>query len=208
MIRRAAACVLVAFLAGCSSEKPVEQKKAEKPPETYRVKFTTTKGDIVVEAHRDWAPYGSDRFYELVQAKYFDGAKFFRVMKKFIAQFGINKDPKVSELWRQMRLPDDPVKQKNARGTLSFARLGPASRTTQIFINLKDNSALLDKDGFAPFAKIVEGLDVADQLTFLYGDVAPRGAGPDPNKIEMQGNTYLERDYPRLDGIVTARVMP
>ena len=209
MKRLLGAAAALAMLIGCSAEKPAETKKIEKPkpPDVYRVKFATTKGDFVVESRREWAPYGSNHFYELVDAKYFDGAKFYRVLRKYVAQFGIAADPKMGALYREMRIPDDPVKQKNVRGALSFAMNGPATRSTQVFINLANNTAL-DKDGFAPFAKVVEGMDVVDKLAFVYGDTMNRGGGgPDPNKAELMGNEYLERQFPRLDGIITARVM-
>lgn len=200
---------LVTFLlASCGAEKPAEDKaKAPvKPPEVFRVKFVTTKGDIVVEARREWAPRGADRFYELVQEKFFDDSRFYRVIRKYVAQFGIHREPKMNALWGQLKFPDDPVKQKNDRGTLSFAHDGPATRTTQIFINLAGNN-ILDKQGFAPFAKVVGGMDVVDQLTFVYGDLAPRGAGPDPKRLERESNSYLDRAFPRLDAIKTARLL-
>jgi peptidyl-prolyl cis-trans isomerase A (cyclophilin A) len=129
------------------------------------------------------------------------------VRPKFVVQFGINKDPKMSELWRQMKLPDDPVAQKNSRGFVSFAKDGPGSRTTQVFINLADNSRRLDTTGFAPFARVVEGMDVVDKLYASYGEVQSLGGGgPDPQKIEALGEEYLERTYPRLDKIIRASV--
>lgn len=202
-------------LAGCSStteapkkaEEKAAPKKATQAPEKFNVKFETSKGDIVVEVVREWAPRGADRFYELVQDGFFDGSRFFRVRPKFVVQFGINKDPKISELWRQMKLPDDPVKQKNARGFVSYAKDGPGSRTTQIFINLADNSKRLDSTGFAPFARVVTGMDVVDTLYASYGEMQSLGGGgPDPQKIEGLGEEYLERTYPRLDKIAKATV--
>jgi peptidyl-prolyl cis-trans isomerase A (cyclophilin A) len=202
--------LLLLLLLSCGP-KPVEQKKEaaappEKPPELYRVKFETTKGDFTIEVHRDWAPRGSDHFFELVQAKFYDGVRFHRVVRRFVCQFGINGNPKVQQLWGSARIPDDPVKQKNVKGTLSYAKLGPNSRTTQVFINLADN-AMLDTTGFAPFAKVIEGMDVVEKLYFAYGEVVPRGSGPDPTQIELQGNVYIERLYPRLDAIRKAFVL-
>ena len=207
--------VLAIGLAGCSggggkSESPAEvsPKKAEQAPEKFHVKFETTKGDIVMEVVRDWAPLGVDLFHDLIQQKYYDGARFFRVRPKFIVQFGIPSDPKVSELWRQLKLADDPVRQKNARGFVSYATSGPGTRTTQVFINLADNSQRLDSRGFAPFARVVEGMDVAESLYASYGEVQTLGGGgPDPQKIESIGESYLERMYPRLDKINRASVV-
>jgi peptidyl-prolyl cis-trans isomerase A (cyclophilin A) len=207
------ALVLAALAAAaCSSprnERAAEQpKKVEKAPDQFRVKFGTSKGDFVVEVNRDWAPRGADRFYELVERMFFDDARFFRVVKGFVVQFGINKDPQVTKFWREMTLVDDPVKQSNQRGTLSFATSGPNTRTTQVFINLTDN-ARLDARGFAPFGRVVEGMDVVSQLYAGYGDSPPMGYyGPDQNKIEAEGNAYLERSFNRLDYIKTARLIP
>ena len=160
-----------------------------------------------MEVVREWAPRGADRFYELLQEKYYDGSRFFRVRPGFIVQFGIHKDPKVSELWRQLKLPDDPVVQKNTRGFVSYAMAGPGSRTTQVFINLADNSKRLDGRGFAPFARVVEGMDVVDKLYAGYGEVqALGGGGPDTQKIEGDGRRVSgaelfapRQDQPRLD---------
>jgi len=194
------------FLAACSS--PTEPAKAppEKPPEVYRVNFETTRGAFTIEVHRTWAPRGADHFFELVQAKFYDGVRFHRTVRGFVAQFGINGNPKTQQLWSSLKIPDDPVKEKNRKGTLSYAKLGPNSRSTQVFINLADNLSL-DKTGFAPFAQVVEGMDVVEKLYFSYGEVAPRGGGPDPSKIEIEGNAYVERAFPRLDAIVKASVV-
>jgi cyclophilin family peptidyl-prolyl cis-trans isomerase len=201
------ACMM---LAACGSKEP--EKKAEKKrervqaPAVYKVRMETTKGPIVVEVHRDWAPRGADHFYTLVTEKFYDGVKFHRVVRRFVAQFGIHPDPRKDLLWRSIALPDDPVKERNRRGTLTFAIRGPNTRATQLFFNLTDNLAL-DKDGFAPIGRVVEGLDVLDQLAFVYGDMPPRGSGPDPKKIQTIGYSYLDREFPRLDTIQTARVV-
>ncbi|MCP5110999.1 MAG: peptidylprolyl isomerase [bacterium] len=193
------------LLAGCADQKqaeaPAEPPAPEKPPEVFQVKFETTKGDFVIEVHREWAPRGADHFYHLVTQKFYDGSRFFRVVRRFVAQFGINGDPKTQALYSTMQILDDPVQQSNLQGFVSFAKLGPNSRTTQVFINLKDNSSL-DKDGFAPFGKVVEGFENIERLWSSYGEVAPRGTGPDPTQIEIQGNAYLESKFPRLDSIV------
>jgi peptidyl-prolyl cis-trans isomerase A (cyclophilin A) len=204
--------LLAALLAGCSTppatEKKEPAKKAEKPkpPESYRVKLETTKGDIVIEVTRAWSPYGADHFYELVAAGFYDNVKFHRVLKKFIAQFGINGDPNTDRLYANLKIPDDPPKEKNRRGTVAFAKLGPNSRTTEVFINLANN-AMLDTTGFTPFGKIVEGMEVADQLAYVYGELQPKGGGPDPTKIHLIGNKYLDSQYPRLDAIKKATIL-
>jgi len=207
-----AAFLITIFLAGCAKDKTAEKETAPpaapvKPPELYKVKFTTSKGDFAVEVHRDWAPRGADHFFELIQTRFYDGVRFHRVVRGFVCQFGINGNPKTQQLWGSDGIPDDPVKQKNKRGTISYAKLGPNSRTTQVFINLADN-AILDTTGFAPFGQVTEGMDVVSKLYFAYGEVAPRGGGPDPTQIELRGNTYLDRTYPRLDSILRATLEP
>ena len=205
-----ALCLLV--LAACESAPKVETnatatvKRKEPPPPLYRVNLATTKGDIVIEVQRDWSPRGADHFYELVTAGFYDGVKFHRVMKTFVAQFGINGDPKVDQLYSMMRIGDDPPLQKNKRGTIAYAKLGADSRTTEVFFNLRDNP-ILDTTGFAPFGKIVEGLEIAGKLAYLYGELAPRGSGPDANRIHREGNVYLNRDFPRLDAITKATII-
>jgi peptidyl-prolyl cis-trans isomerase A (cyclophilin A) len=195
-------------LGGCpAGEKEVKAPpEPETPPEVYRVKFETTKGDFIIEVTREWAPRGADHFFDLVQNGFYDGARFFRVVRRFVAQFGINGDPSIQRLWSQMRIRDDPVKQSNKKGFVSFAKLGPQSRTTQVFINLRDNTSL-DKDGFAPFGEVVEGMEVIERFWSSYGEVAPRGSGPDPARIEMEGNTYLDQRFPRLDSILRATIL-
>jgi len=196
------------LLAGCSPAAKQETKKAEEPaPPVYQVKFETTKGDFVVEVHRDWAPLGADRFHELTKAKFFDGARFFRVLKGFVVQFGLNGDPDVNAKWHNLNFVDDPVKESNTRGTITYATSGPGTRTTQVFINLADNSRMLDGQGFAPFGKVVEGMDVVDQLYGGYRDGPPRDSGPDQAKVEAQGNQYLDAHYPKLDSIKTATIV-
>ncbi len=176
-------------------------------PAQYQVRFETSKGDFVVEVHRDWSPNGADRFYNLVSNGFFDGVRFFRVIDGFMAQFGINGDPQVSARWRNAAILDDPVKQSNVRGTLSFAATGrPNSRTTQVFINFGDNSNL-DSMGFAPFGEVVDGMDVVDQLYSGYGEGAPNGQGPDQNRVQAQGNEYLQSEFPQLDSIQHATIV-
>jgi len=177
----------------------------EAPP-TYRARFETSKGAFVIQVHRDWAPIGADRFYNLVRNGYYDGVRFFRVIDGFMAQFGMNGDPLVTAQWRVATLQDDPVTQSNTRGTVTFAMTGqPNSRTTQVFINYGDNSNL-DGMGFAPFGEVVEGMEVAASLYSGYGEGAPRGAGPDQGQIQGRGNEYLESEFPNLDYVVRATI--
>ena len=177
-----------------------------KAPEVWKARFTTTKGDVVIEVTRAWAPLGVDRFYNLVKNHYYDGATFFRVLPGFVAQFGISARPAVSKVWTNAKIPDDPVTQSNLRGYLTFATAGPNTRTTQIFINLADNPRL-DGMGFAPFAKIVEGMDVVEQFYTGYGEGAPRGNGPDQGRITDEGKVYIDKNFPLLDSIETAVVL-
>lgn len=210
----AAACAAALLLAGCSpggnkqepSSAAAMKKTPESVPEVYKADFKTTKGGFVLEVTRAWALKGADRFYKLVNDKFYDGARFYRVRPKFVVQWGITKDPKMNELWKQLRLTDDPVTQTNARGTISFATDGPNTRTTEVFINLVDN-ARLDARGFAPFGKVVEGMEVVDRFFSGYGEVVPRGSGVDPNKYMTEGDAYIERNFPNLDGIISARIV-
>jgi peptidyl-prolyl cis-trans isomerase A (cyclophilin A) len=197
----AALITAVSLFNGCS--KP---KHGGPAPAQYRVRFTTTKGDFVVLVHRDWAPLGADRFYELVNMRYFDGNALFRVLPGFIVQWGINGDPKVAKDWSALTIKDDPVKESNRPGTITFATSGPETRTTQVFINY-DNNTMLDAQGFAPFGEVSEGMNVVQEFYAGYGEGAPRGAGPDQNAITDIGNAYLEEHFPRLDYIKKARLI-
>jgi peptidyl-prolyl cis-trans isomerase A (cyclophilin A) len=173
-------------------------------PGTYKVKFDTSAGTFVVEVHRDWAPNGADRFYNLVKNGFYDNCRFFRVISNFMVQFGINGDPAVSAAWRNARIPVDPVKESNKRGYITYAMgATPDTRTTQVFINFKNNSNL-DGLGFAPFGEVVSGMDVVDKIYSGYGEGAPRGNGPDQGRIQMEGNAYLTKDFPKLDYIKQA----
>jgi peptidyl-prolyl cis-trans isomerase A (cyclophilin A) len=177
-------------------------------PDVYRVRLDTSKGPILIEIHRDWAPNGADRFRELVEAGYFDDSRFFRVVKGQWAQFGIGGNPAASSRWRTKTIPDDPVKQSNARGTVAFAFGQPNGRTTQVFISLRDN-ANLDAQGFSPFGRVVDGMAVADALNSEYGETSGGGirAGKQQPLFD-RGNAYLDREYPRLDRLIHARVLP
>lgn len=172
-------------------------------PATYNVKFDTSKGSFVVEVHRDWAPNGADRFYNLVKNGFYDNARFFRVISGFMVQFGINADPKISAVWKDADIQDDPVKQSNQSGFITFATAGPNTRTTQVFINYADNRGL-DRQGFAPFGRVASGMNVVDALYNGYGEGAPQGGGPAQGRIQQEGNAYLTKDFPKLDFIKKA----
>jgi peptidyl-prolyl cis-trans isomerase A (cyclophilin A) len=171
-----------------------------KAPASYRVRFETSAGPFVLTVTRAWAPLGADRFYNLVRHGYFDGARFFRVLPGFVAQFGINGNPAVSARWREATISDDPVTQHNLRGTITFATAGPNTRTTQLFINYADNTSL-DSRGFAPFGRVVEGMDVVDQLYSGYGE------SPDQGLIQLRGTAYLASAFPKLDSITHASLL-
>ena len=182
------------LLAACQKNEKVAV------PNVFRVKFTTTQGDFVVEATRAWAPRGVDRFHELVNMRYFDENRFFRVVPGFVAQFGVNKDYDVHDRWRKYFILDDPPKEKNLRGTLAFAQSDPNTRATEIFINLADNPAL-DAQNFVPFAKVISDMDVVDKFYSGYGELMPEGKYIDPNRVENGTNAYLEPHFPKLDYI-------
>ena len=189
------ALLVVLFLSACRKPAP---KVAV--PEVFRVKFETSQGDFVVEVTRAWAPRGADRFHELVAMHYFDQSRFFRVLQGFIAQFGVHRDFRVHDVWRTLFIPDDPPQEKNVRGTLAFAKSGPNTRATEIFINLADN-AMLDEQRFVPFAKVVEGMEVVDRLYSGYGEMRPEGKEIDPGRVEEEANEYLVPRFPKLDYI-------
>jgi peptidyl-prolyl cis-trans isomerase A (cyclophilin A) len=181
-------------------------RATERAPARFRVRFETTKGPFVVEVTRAWAPRGADRFYNLVRAGYYDDVAFFRVIGGFMVQFGINGEPRVNATWQGAQIPDDPVTQSNRRGMVTYAMAGPDTRTTQLFINYKDNKGL-DGQGFAPFGVVVEGLAVVDALYSGYGEGAPRGMGPDQGRAQAEGNAYLRGSFPKMDFVKTARVL-
>jgi peptidyl-prolyl cis-trans isomerase A (cyclophilin A) len=196
-------------LGACGGSKPAPSSSVSNQPVpgVYRVQFATNKGRLVVQVNKEWAPEGAERFYRLVQQHFYDETRFFRVVRNFVVQFGINGDPTVAARWRNMIIRDDAVKQSNTRGRIAFATSGPNTRTTQVFFSLGDNSRL-DQRGFAPFGEVVEGMDVLERLYGAYGDGPPNGAGPDQEQIETQGNAYLEAKFPSLDYIRTARILP
>jgi peptidyl-prolyl cis-trans isomerase A (cyclophilin A) len=172
-----------------------------KAPAVFQAKFTTTVGDFVVEVHRDWAPLGADRFYNLVRNGYFTNAAFFRVIPRFVVQFGLNANPAVNRAWHDAKMQDDPVTQSNKKGTIVFASAGPNTRTTQLFINYVDN-ARLDGMGFAPFGSVVDGMDVVEKIFPGYTE------RPDQDAITDQGDAYLVKNFPEIDRIKLARVLP
>lgn len=211
------------FLAACSSSTDQQKKSAEAertaPPaaekaptptpapaaapdeksKTFKVRFTTNKGPVLIEVHPEWAPLGAEHFRKLVEAKYFDGVRFFRIVPNFVVQFGLAANPTVTRKW-DVAIKDDPVAQTNRTGALSFATMGPGTRTTQIFINLQSNRSL-DTQGFAPFAQVVEGMEIIEHLYRGYGEQ------PDQGAITSQGNAYLEQTFPNLDYIKTATIL-
>src|SRR6266478_3914456 len=202
----AAVSLLMGQAAGNAALKNPAALK-EMAPAMYKVDFDTSAGTFVVEVHRDWAPNGADRFYNLVKNGFFDNARFFRVISGFMVQFGLNGDPAVNSVWREARIPRDPVKEGNKRGNITFAMQGgpngPDTRTTQVFINFRDNSNL-DAIGFAAFGRVTKGMDVVDKIYSGYGEGAPSGAGPEQGRVQSEGNAYLTKDFPKLDYIKKA----
>lgn len=178
----------------------------ETAPATYAVEFNTAKGNIIIDVTRAWAPLGADRFYNLVKIGYFTDVAFFRVIEGFMAQAGLHGDPEINRVWRDANIQDDPVTQRNTRGMVSFATAGPNTRTNQFFINFGDNSRL-DGMGFAPFGR-VRDMAIVDRIHNGYGEGAPMGRGPSQGRIQSQGNTYLRSDFPDLDYIRSARILP
>lgn len=181
------------------------EKANEQAPEEYRVVLETAAGNVVIAVHRAWAPFGADRFYNLVKIGFYDDVRVYRVVTDFMAQWGFNGEPRVNQLWRNYPIADDPVTHTNARGTVTFATSGPNARTTQVFINYGDN-AFLDESGFAPFGEVVEGMDIAAQFHAGYGDGPPKGQGPAQPEIFNQGNAYLDASFPNLTKIVKATI--
>jgi peptidyl-prolyl cis-trans isomerase A (cyclophilin A) len=207
MIRLFAALLALAFLAAPALSQNLGNPAAlnEQAPPVYKVNVDTSRGRFVLEVHRDWAAIGADRFYNLVKNGFYDNARFFRVISGFMVQFGINGDPKVSAVWREANIKDDPVRQSNQRGYITFATAGPNTRTTQVFINFADNRSL-DRMGFAPFGRVVSGMDTVDALYSGYGEGAPSGNGPDQGRVQSQGNAYLTQNFAKLDYIKKAAI--
>jgi peptidyl-prolyl cis-trans isomerase A (cyclophilin A) len=210
----------VAALGSCMSSLPFGGCKAETPrdlgtlPDSFVVAFETSRGRFDVMARKSWAPLAAARFHELVAARYFDDVRFFRVIKGFVAQFGISGDPKISAAWRRRCIADEPVRHTNARGTLAYGEAGPSTRSVQMFINLADNPDLDSAGvGFPPFAEVVSGMSVVDSLYAGYGDMAPRSGtqygreGPSQDSMFRKGNAYVVPGWPKLDYVKTARIV-
>jgi peptidyl-prolyl cis-trans isomerase A (cyclophilin A) len=175
----------------------------DKAPERFKAQFDTSKGTFVIDVHREWAPIGADRFYNLVKNGYYDDVRFFRVIPDFMVQFGMHGNPAIGKVWSasSVRLQDDPVKQGSKRGYVVFAHAGPNTRTTQLFINFKDNSASLNRQGFAAFGEVISGMDVVDKIYSGYGE------RPEQARITAEGNAYLNKELPRLDYIKSATIV-
>ncbi len=192
--------LLLLFATACAKDAPAPPLPSLPAPDSFRVAFETSKGAFVVEAHRAWAPEGVDRFYQLVGTQFFDQERVFRVIPEFIAQFGLNDNKKVNEQWDAKLIPDDPVREHNVRGTLTYAHEGKGTRSHQLFFNLVDNKNL-DTMAFAPIGKVVEGMNVVDSLYSGYGERINQ------HLVSTLGNSYLQRMFPKLDYIRTARIV-
>ncbi len=197
--RRIAVLFVSVIAIACGKEAP-RQGSTTPAPESFRVAFETTRGTFVVDVIRAWSPQGVDRFHDLVNAGYFTDVAFFRVLPGFVAQFGMHGDPAVNRRWDDRPIPDDSVAQSNKRGTIVFATSGPNTRANQFFINYADNAGL-DRQGFSPFGRVVEGMRVVDSIYAAYGEA------PDQSRIAAEGNAYLKREFPRLDYIKSARIV-
>ena len=192
-------CRLIAVIGVAAFAMAVSVAAQEKAPDTYKVKLDTSKGPFVIEVHRSWAPLGADHFYSLVKSGFYNDVRFFRVVPNFMVQFGMNGDPKVQSA-HNTTIKDDPAKESNKRGYVTFAKTGaPNSRSTQIFINFKDN-AFLDAQGFAPIGQVVSGMDIVDKINAEYREQ------PNQNEIRASGNAYLTREFPKLDYVKTATI--
>jgi peptidyl-prolyl cis-trans isomerase A (cyclophilin A) len=181
-------------------------RATERDPEVFSVRFTTTQGEFIIEVHRSWAPVGADRFFNLARIGFYDDTRFFRVVEGFMVQFGLPGDPVVAAKWNGATIPDDPVTQSNLRSYVTFAMAGPNSRTTQIFIDF-NNHPRLDQSGFAPFGKVIQGMEVVDALYKGYGEGAPSGKGPSQERIQTEGNAYLDSQFPKLDRVLKTEVL-
>jgi peptidyl-prolyl cis-trans isomerase A (cyclophilin A) len=207
-MKRNKVLILAVGVLACAAATVPATKKAPPIPAEYKVKLETTKGDVIIQVHRDWAPLGADHFYQLVTKGYYDNNAFFRVLKGYIVQFGMNGDPKVTARWNNVPLKDDPHNISNKVGTVTFAKTSrPDSRTTHIFINLDNNGEALDADGFTPFGEVISGMENVNNLYAGYGDGPPSGSGPDQEALTHGGNAYLKKDFPSLDYITKATVI-
>jgi len=201
--------VLVSSAVGVAAQSAALRDPAklkEQAPAKYNVRFDTSVGVFVITVTREWAPLGADRFYNLVKNGYYDDVRFFRAIPNFMVQFGINGNPALNAVWRNARIGVDPVKQSNRRGFITYAMGGPPdTRTTQVFINFRDNTNL-DASGFAPFGQVTTGMDIVDKIFQGYGEGAPRGSGPDQGRIQTEGNAYLKKDFAKLDYVKKATI--
>ena len=217
-MKRLALLVMLVSMAACVSRfrpapltDPTDARFLTVAPDSFDVDMVTTKGTMVVRVRRNWAPIGADRFYALVRNHYFDSVAFHRTIRNFVAQFGIHGDTAVSRAWRGKSILDDPVKVVNQKGTLSYARGGPGTRSVQLFFNTVDNTPRLDTlntFGFPPIGQVIRGIGVLDSLNWEYSGT--RGGqtfpGPSQDSLGRQGNAYLQRSFPRLDYILKARI--
>ena len=176
-------------------------------PPVYRVRMETTTGPVVIEVRREWSPRGADRFFNLVEAGYYDSVYIHRVIPGGIAQFGFYRDPRINDVWLRRPTGDDPPRESNTRGKVTFAHSGINTRTAQIFINLRDNTQF-DDDRFVPFGEVVAGMDAVDRFYDGYGELAPGGTGPDPGQAAYRGNAYLKEGFPELSQIIEATIEP
>lgn len=214
-MRQAGAVLLAAtVLVGCATRSPLtvpdQAALARAAPDSFDVRFETTRGTFVVRARRDWSPQGVDRFHYLARHGYYDGARFFRVIAGFVAQFGLSGQPVLDSIWSGRSIPDEPVRHSNLRGTVSYARGGPNTRSAQLYVNLLDNVRLdtISTFGFPPIAEVVSGMEVVDSLYSGYGgNRQERLPGPSQDSIRVAGNAYLDRAFPKLDRIRETRVI-
>jgi homoserine O-acetyltransferase len=205
------AWILILALLTFQKAQPLNPDAPEmnlRSPDLFKVRLESSKGTIIIEVHRDWSPHGADHFYNLVRAGYYDQSRFYRVIKDRWVQFGINGDPKISNLWAARTIPDDPRRVSNTRGTVAYAFAVPNGRTTQVFINTRNNSATHDVEPFVPFARVIQGMDVVDSLYSGYGENSGGGirAGKQAPLFE-EGNAFLDRQFPMLDRLVRAIVI-
>jgi peptidyl-prolyl cis-trans isomerase A (cyclophilin A) len=198
MLSRSVDFTLFALCAVVTTASAVQA--AEKAPDSFKARFDTSKGSFTVEVTRKWAPLGADQFYELVKKEFYKDCRFFRVVPGFMVQWGINGDPKVQASWREKKIEDDPLVASNSRGFITYAMAGPDTRTSQLFINFKDNS-FLDSKGFPPFGRVIEGMDVVDSINAEYGEQPSQGA------IQSEGNEYLKENFPNLDYIKSVKLV-
>jgi peptidyl-prolyl cis-trans isomerase A (cyclophilin A) len=220
ILRLGLVLVLAAFSSGCGEGSEADNGErvvrspllrannyTETAPASYQVTLQTSAGDVVIQVYRDWAPLGADRFYNLTKGGFYDDTRVYRIVEGFMAQFGLNGDPYVNQVWKTEFLVDDPVVESNTRGRVAFAKGGRHSRTTEVFISYKDNSSL-DAQGFAPIGEVIEGMEVVDAFYMDYGDGPPRGEGPYQAMAVARGNEYLDADFPELTRILDVVVTP